>query len=381
MKHNDEQNERLEKMLHEFPDIKDKKKKAEYYRQLPEESPQQRNSRPRWLVPGLASIMVLLILAIVVPFSLYSMQDGALNTPESFTENQTLTQDNHESSSSPENFPADIRQGDVGQTSEQLTSMLVEEITNEMKPLAVADKNAQHIVPLTMIATEEGEENQTINAEQLGLSKSFLENIDISINKEAREARVTFPNDFTVSGGNAMTTTIVNSIKWAVEPYDIDNILLQTEEGAPVSLGSYGNVTSLSTIKEESFIFKVLESASKDTFFFVPISITQGLSISDALEELKKDEENPQVKSPIPSEVKIQSSHEEGRRLVIELNNPKHFDKQEMLTGIESILITARHFGYDQVVFENTSIGKLGPYQLNESIETPKGLNPIPADQ
>ncbi|UOQ93617.1 hypothetical protein MUO14_00985 [Halobacillus shinanisalinarum] len=381
MKHNDEQNNRLEKMLHELPEIKDKKTKAEYDRQIPEENSQQRNSRPRWLMPGLASIMALLILAVVVPFSFYTMQDGALETPESTTENQTLTRGNHEGSNSPEKLPAEGSQGDMASTSEQLNSMLVEEITNEMEPLAVADRNAQHIVPLMVMENGKGEEKKTVNADKLGLSESFLKDIDISINKDANKASVIFPNDFTVSGGSAMITKIVDSIKWAVEPYNIDNISLQTEDGAPVSLGSYGEVTSLSSIKEGSFIFKVLKPSSKDTSFFVPISITKGLSISDALKELKKDEENPEVNAPIPSEVKIQSSREEGDKLVVELNDPKHVEKQEMLTGVESILITARHFGYNQVIFENTSVGKLGPYELNGSIETPKGLNPVPADE
>ncbi|WP_163526261.1 GerMN domain-containing protein [Halobacillus ihumii] len=379
MKHNDKQDTRIEKMLHELPQIDDTKSKDDYYRLITADSNQQSSRRPRWLFPGIASVIAVLILAVVVPFSYYSMKEGAVDHPQS-AEHQNLKLEKSEGSSSGNDLPLKTNQQSSDQTVHELKSMVVEEISSNMKPLAAVDQSVQHIVPLTVVSEENEREGSNINTEQLGLSENILENITISIDENDEKAQVTFPNNFSVSG-NAMSTSIVNSIKWSVEPYNVENISIQTEDGSPVSLGSYGKVSSLSVIEEGSFIFKVFKPSSSDSSFFVPISIKNESTISTALKELKKDEKDPEVDSPLPPEVTIQSAHEEGNELIVELNNPKSVDKQQMLTAIESILMTAQHFGYDRVEFENTSIGKLGPYELSKTVETPKALNPVPAEE
>ncbi|MFD2925842.1 GerMN domain-containing protein [Halobacillus naozhouensis] len=378
MKHNDEQVKRVEKMLHELPQIKDTKNKDEYYRLVHDNSKQQPAKRQRWLLPGIASVIAVLILAIVVPFSYYSMKEGAVDHPQP-ADQQSLKLNMFDSSSNGKDLPAKANQEASRQTGHELKSMVVEDISNNMKPLAAVDQSVQHIVPLTVVSEGNGQEGSTINTEKLGLSENILENITISIDENEKEAQVTFPDNFSVSG-NAMSTSIVNSIKWSVEPYNIEKISVQTEDGSPVSLGSYGNVSSLSAIEEGSYIFKVLKPASADTSFFVPISINGESTISTALKELKEEEKKPNVDSPLPPEVTVQSTHEEGKELIVELNDPQSVNKQQMLTAIEAILITAQHFGYDRVEFENTSIGKLGPYELNKAVETPKALNPVSAN-
>ncbi|WP_079530160.1 GerMN domain-containing protein [Halobacillus hunanensis] len=376
MKHNDEQDSRIEKMLHELPQIKDTKSKDDYYRLITNDSNQNSSGRPRWLFPGIASVIAVLILAVVVPFSYYSVKEGAIDQPQS-AEQHNFKLEKSKSFSSGNDLSLKTNQES---TAHELQSMVVEDISSNMKPLAAVDQSVQHIVPLTVVSEKNEREGSNINTEQLGLSENILENITISIDENEDKAQVTFPNNFSVSG-NAMSTSIVNSIKWSVEPYNVEEISIQTEDGSQVSLGSYGKLSSLSVIEEGSFIFKVFKPSSSDTSFFVPVSIKNESTISTALKELKKDEKDPKVDSPLPPEVTVQSAHEEGNELIVELNHPESVDKQKMLTAIESILMTAQHFGYDRVEFENTSIGKLGPYELSKTVETPKGLNPVPAEE
>lgn len=80
----------------------------------------------------------------------------------------------------------------------------------------------------------------------------------------------------------------------------------------------------------------------------------------------------------IPDDIDFSVESDDESTLHLSYSGPSDIqDLQEITVMIESILMTAKAYGYESVDFENMPIEKVGNYPFSETIEVPIAVNPI----
>lgn len=112
--------------------------------------------------------------------------------------------------------------------------------------------------------------------------------------------------------------------------------------------------------------------------YFVPILQDETASISEAINTLKTAIPESDIEGTIPSEIdfRIDANHQD--ELILEYRGNGNLEENDFtVTMVESILLTAKSYGYQAVLFQNMPFDKTGMYQLSKAIDVPIGVNPV----
>ncbi|KHE73298.1 hypothetical protein LD39_00005 [Halobacillus sp. BBL2006] len=170
---------------------------------------------------------------------------------------------------------------------------------------------------------------------------------------------------------------LVESIRWKVEPFEVEKIKLKSESDSDVTIGPYGELKEVPAIKDGEYYYQSYHPPSSRTRLLAPIKANGNISIKEALMEMKEDKNLEFISPAVSDHVHFQSISEEGERLNIKLTHGEWKDEQEVLTTVDSILMTARQFGFEEVVFNGVQFQPFPAYDLSEPIKVPEQINSI----
>lgn len=112
--------------------------------------------------------------------------------------------------------------------------------------------------------------------------------------------------------------------------------------------------------------------------YFVPISRDEATPISKAINTLKTAIPESDIRNTIPAEVDFRIDADHPDELLLEyIGNEDVEESSFTVTMIESILLTAKSYGYESVLFQAMPIDEVGMYQFFKAIDVPIGVNPI----
>ena len=255
---------------------------------------------------------------------------------------------------------------------------------NNYFTLAIPTKNNQYYVPLTFII-EKGsiedsivallEETEKIDEASLGLSEFFPIGADLSYKSESETIMIDLSES---TYRNVSDKILWNVLQETFKYQQIEQLRYALEGEVGVEFPHIGYLENEMVNKysqKATMIYQFNESSPR---FFVS-SFNSSSTIEEAFEIMKTTDnpEDPTVFPTIPTDWGYE---------IIEDDSLLHirFDEETELndsithqTALEAILLTARDFGYEKVLFGYDGLSKIGTIDLNRELEVPLAPNVI----
>ncbi|WLD93642.1 hypothetical protein [Alkalihalobacillus sp. AL-G] len=391
--------------LKDFPKMKDRQSKEELYEKMEQKrsrsKPKQRRLR---FMPVLAAACVLFIAAIISPAIL---KDTVLSPPpgeEAGVENHGST--DHEQSS--------LKKADEPQQAETLLAPESDPLSTEntietrsyegdmvfypgvqdvpagkqVVTLYYPDSEAMGTVPLSTFVDKSLTRVESINTalnkiqpEKYGVSENIILALkDIKLTEVQEENALVVdlaPNSVQGSTGVQM---FLETIQYTAYESGYDIIKLQTNGVAGYDLPHMGSYKQLDVEAPEKGVSALL--SENGTYL-----LTNGIklngenkpeSLEEALQLMKQNNDGFGYHETIQRNVFIKKVSENGTTAVIEFSKGSEFKENLLYQAmIESMLLTAEQFGYENVQFVNTNFERIGPYNLTEPITVLKAPNVV----
>ncbi|WP_174613633.1 hypothetical protein [Virgibacillus ihumii] len=387
MKSRDNDEKQITDSLKQMPVVKDKRKKDELYKQISSslKEPQRvQASRKIPLVPIFSIVAVLTILLISVPF-LMNEDNFLTNNSHDEAKMEKAVSDNRTNTGQmkpgkeSDFSAAQSNKKNMLRMDKNFQSHVVRSIkdTNSIVYGAVANQQAQFIIPLTFIVSETEDLSKQYNkigsylkGKKRPPGDYMLAGAMFEMNRANGTVLVGLPKGFSLNSG-AEANMFSKTVQSMFGPLQFDKAVFTRK----VNLGPIGSVKALKINGIQNKAYKLYDPAQSERNFLVPVNMENKREITGAFEEMKQSEEEFHLQRTIPENIQI-STHQKGESLQLTFaeNIPRN---QESLTMIESILMTAKSFGYKQVEFKNTGVHMIGPYQLTDPLNVPAGVNPI----
>ncbi|WP_077326748.1 hypothetical protein [Virgibacillus siamensis] len=386
MKSRDNDDKQITDSLKKMPGIKNNWDKDELYRKISSrlnENTGRQTSRNGKLIPLFSVLMVLAIVLISVPIlleknhlstnslheqshpeiSVSDKQQGAANNQSGKQESASTTQ-----------HQANTLRKDKAFQSHVITS------TTDSETIvrgAIADKQAQFIIPVTFIFPE------TISADQryqlmddyltgklVKAGTYMLHDATFQVNPSKSTVVLNMPDSFSIQ-----SSTEANMFTRTIQTMFGTNGIEKAVFTQKISLGPIGTVKELKVSQERKAAYKLYKPGHSGRSFLVPVTLDKGNGIKSAINKMKQNRKKFNIYSTIPDVVEVSV---QGNNRVLEVTFSGDLKQnQENLTMIEAILMTAGSYGFEQVQFQNTGIQLLGVYNLSEPINVPTGANPV----
>ncbi|UFT97660.1 hypothetical protein KO561_10535 [Radiobacillus kanasensis] len=385
--------ERLEELLSNMPTVTDKQSKEELYRKLqvnqPRSNTAHKPARKPWLVPTFASVSLLLLLILIVP-SLMTNHDGSYESMNSKSSSSDSTKESMELAKEESQGKMDVAESNDNALMEQSSnaeppqSMLIQEVPEQVSlvHLAAVDPNMQLIIPLTLIDSTNPEVDEVYYnkmdnyiEEEFGLEEFPFQGITFDLSLDQQQVQLNIPQDYSLPPGGAVQGMFQNVLSAMFEPYGVTKINLNGK----TNLGEMGNVPSLEVLDTlKNTPYKVYRYQEGTPSFFVPIYYEPHPNLQSALKSMRSEGTNFNLKAPIPEDISFEIQADQQQVTITFAHGESIPPNQSTLTMLESMLLTAKSFGYETVQFLDLPFEQLGPYDLTRSIPVPIGVNPKP---
>ena len=120
---------------------------------------------------------------------------------------------------------------------------------------------------------------------------------------------------------------------------------------------------------------------SQDGPTFLVLSQHEYKDVQEALEAMKTaPDQDPEsrIEASVPSTIEISDLQKKDELLRIVLSSKSNLENtNEIIFALEAMMMTAKEFGFKQVVFETSQRGNIGNVPLNEVVQVPFAPNPI----
>jgi len=249
--------------------------------------------------------------------------------------------------------------------------------------LGLPDEQAQVFVPVSVIVKEvEGknwleqynEIQNLINEEELGFSENYPLQANLFLDNQGN-VNIDLYKNHSYSYGLTTETFLLKSIE-VLRYINVKEIFLLENSVPGAYLSHIGDVNHFYTLNPEPknayFIFETNEKK-----YLCPSNISVN-TINEALMKMKKEVPVDNLLPSIPNNISFTINSSDPSKLIIS------FDKGTILKEtienrimIDAILLTAKDFGYQYVLFENINLDSIGPYDFSEAIKVPISPNLI----
>ena len=376
-----QQENELEILLRKLPKIEDNRSVNRIFTSL--EFAERRKKRFHW-TPLLASAVAIFIVSIIASSFIFGNNSN--------DENFSMSQDSEIARNEME--IADKDSTDQNQSGAQS----VKEIHNENKlmyslyntdlmdnnyfTLAIPTKSNRYYVPLTFLI-EKGsiedsivallEEAKNIDEASLGLSEFFPLGAELFYKSESKTVMIDLSES---TYHNVSDKILLNVFQETFKYQQIEQLryALEGEIGVEFPyIGYLENEMVNKYTQKATMIYQFDESSPR---FFVS-SFNSSSTIEEAFEIMKTTDnpEDPTVFPTIPSDW-VYEIIEEDSLLHIKFDEETELnDSITHQTALEAILLTARDFGYEKVLFGYNGLSKIGTIELNKELEVPIAPN------
>ncbi|WP_186577841.1 hypothetical protein [Aquibacillus kalidii] len=404
MARNDE--DLLEKKLKQLPQFRDDQSKEELYqkisRQVERESPRNKIRR-QWLVPTMASAFGIVLLVLIVKGSFIDMQYSQEESSSGMEESALSDEANMKRSTKDELITGEqeLNQS-LDKSSKEDSTVLMKALNSKAAydnnanvafiPVAALTNSAQYIVPISIVdptSTKKevlGEYYNSINAkikefgnssvaieEELGISLFPFEGITFNLNQDEQVVQLSFDEGYQMPGGSSIQGLFDPILSIMFSPQNIKQaILTNVKEG---QLGNMGVIEEIQLDPLNNYAYKIYRPKSNMGYeYLVPTQKVD--TLDEAFAQMRISEPEFEVYASIPEETDLHVTTEK-EQISFSFSNASIFgNDQTTLDMIDSLLLTAKSFGYRTVRFE-LPFEKLGPYNLTKAIEVPDGANPF----
>ncbi|MBY0096510.1 negative regulator of sigma-X activity [Mesobacillus maritimus] len=378
----------LEDLLRELPKVNDNRHPREIYRNISRNKEKRRRSLPTWLIPGVATGIVLLLIFILSP-----QLTGIHDTASDNSRNDSSTSIENKSTDSEYGAKKlEISEGNDQQINE-LTAMLVEEPSAvypedlnvyQAFTIAIPDPNALLTVPVTVLIEKMEEKTwfelfeemmPKLTEEKWGLAEYFPLDVNLSYDQASETVLVDVPANHQYGHGSAAETMFTKTLQESFPNEKVKTIKFTTEGKKGIVLGNYGEIYELQTEEYQNRAYYFTYLGSNPRPYMVP-SEQKFASIMEAYSAMEKDEAELGLQASIPTGIKMDftTAEDDAQTLIIKVAEESALDNQ-FLYNFEAIMLTAKSFGYDKIRVEGQGIEQIGPFSLTEDVLLPVGPN------
>ncbi|GAA5415402.1 anti-sigma-X factor RsiX [Paraliobacillus ryukyuensis] len=388
----------IEKKLTEMPLIQDKQSKEVFFRKVEQQMDKAPKHRwRRWMLPSLTGLIALVLLFLIVQHTIeqplqiteQSNESDMSVRMDSSAEKQTVSEES--SFSGEDNVTLnDVESEEVVIPNFNPTdqSMIHYKQTDQehLFTIVASDKSASYAIPITLVdpsSTDNPNDyynriNSFLPVERqvsYGIETFPFDDIVFEINHERTEATMTVPENYSFPEGSSIAHLFRRMLSLMFQSYEIDEVIVQTQNGNPVKLGSYGEITKLDLLALEQQTYKIYQYEKKQPML-VPTQTSE--SIEQALKAMQEEEPTANIIAPIPKDAEFQLTKTENNLNITFSKGNSLGDNKQTSQMIESILMTAKAFNYDTVVIDLPYKGdKVGNYKMKAKILVPDGVNAI----
>ncbi|MCA1022710.1 hypothetical protein [Halobacillus litoralis] len=354
----------VEEQLSQLPSLKDHQSRDVLYQAVNKKLERTEKRMPSWMGPGAAVCALLVVLAVFIP--VFLSQNQEMNT-------QPSEQTRDEPARSFENPEMENSAGPSaeGEASDDRGAPLTAITEDEWFTFAYPGRNAEVVIP---VFTHDEVPFTKETAEENGLSERLLQNIEIAVNEEEKNAEVTFPDEFNPAG-SAYVQMLMESIRWELYGEEVQTIDLNRTSHDEVPMGNYGDVDRLTPIGEGEYIFKLYQYNEQSSFYLAPVPVTGHPSLEEALKMMKEEGGGTYTVPSVPAHVEFSLVEVEDGHVKLDISHKEWKGEREVTRMLDAISATARQFGMSRVTFHGIKQEESGGYDLTKPVDLPGPFN------
>lgn len=389
MKKSEWSDKQLEELLRQMPKIKDNRHPRDIYQNI---SLKSKRKRPSWLIPVAATAAALLLIILLVPklmvgtnLSFESAEDKSIVAEKSSdAENKASTlmkkdeavQDNGETAA----VPKIMMQGGY-------KTALYDYEVGDQKVLTywIPDPMGQILVPISTTVNKVENKDwlslfnqfmEQLTEEEWGLTDYYPLNATISYESADNSIVVDVPANHTYGQGSTNEKIFLAVLESDfLSNSNVNKIWLKTNGQPGIEFGNTGVLDELYISANRNRAYFLYYPDGSDIPLMAPIN-NEHTDIQSALEAMKTDQSELGLKASLGSSFSFKEVDVKDDKLVITFDDhTKIADDLPTLYSFEAILLTAKEFGLQSVVFMNSPISQLGPFDLTQEIKVPIGAN------
>ncbi|TYO72967.1 hypothetical protein [Rossellomorea marisflavi] len=369
MKQSDWNDRDIEKLVKKLPKINDGRKPESIYASIREQGEKQRHRKGKRIIPGLVAVAAIMIFTLLSPALLQqspveesrSEQGASMMDESKDLKADKAVSEKKERFSLYENMVEDAEVYTFGLISPEGVPVPV----SVTKDLSDGEEWIDGYAQLAKLIPEE----------ELGMEE-FVPLEGTASKGYGDDINFTLKEDQPYTGNSAMEYAFYYSLFYSFQGMGFDQVRLEDENGNAPQFSGYGVLKKIELPKNAKQAFFTYSPNGLD-HFLVPDNLEYE-DLDSAVTSMNESE-SEFYESTIPEGLNVRVV-EKGAYPIISFMNEVHLEnmeESEALELIESLLLTARSFGYKQVMFENISEEEWGGFSFNAPIETPIAPNRI----
>ena len=379
----------MESLLKQLPKVSDQRSPNEIYQSIV--SKRKKTKIPNWLLPGLASCAVLVLVVILSP-SLLNFRESVNDHPATefnsspdaskrlgVKEANTLDHQQEKSAENQINY-------DSFSGTENPTAVYSTDVEGHLAlTYAIPDKNAQVTVPITVLIEkttyktwfEQFEETMLkLTEEEWGLADYFPLNADLRYDQASETVYIDVPADHRYGFGSTAETMFLDTLQDSFPIDKVKKVIFTTEGKKGIHLGDYGNIIEMELdSKSHNLAYFIYDPQNTDRPYLVPTEDSFS-SLEGAFSEMEQDQTEHGLKASLPKGIHLDILNESENGETLELYISDEVKEQkDFLYSLEAIMLTAKSFGYSKLRVKTEGIKQVGPFSLDEEIPLPVAPN------
>lgn len=440
-KHYSEEN--LQNLLKNMPKVEDQQTSDELYEKISsrmnaEETPKTPFYKQPWLVTSVSAAAVLIFA--IITFSW--LMDGTYNTADqnsesandhtnmerkieehkgnadgsaqegeagTFSEGESSDEASEEGqpgiSSVPENNSSEDRLPDSSDNAEggaNDNSITKQEIGGQMfidesyvffdRPhdkfatIALTGVNSSSLIPVTIIAPPNwgsvdevyNSISRSVHAKDWGVQEYAFKDVTFHLEKDQNTVTANFPEGYQLPQGELEEQNFINALKEMFRPHEIKTINVQRNGERGLTFENMGELEEITIEPLNGRAYLMYKNGEQQPGFLSPVTLEEQ-TIETAFKVMQEGVSTDYLIPVIPEGVSFTSIEKQDNRLELTFNNGADLGG-DPIKVIESILVTAKSFGFTEVKFHNAPKQKYGygNYQMDKTIPVPDLINPKP---
>lgn len=417
--------EQLEKLLRQMPRVKDDRDPKQIYREVHVGL----NKKPRSfnVMPALALTAAVLIFAIISPLFLQNMNssnssmdqaarnsDGAsiMESPErddsgdsekgeavgiqSIGKEESLEKENMDAMDDAEESDTDDMKALTAEQPTFVVSSVMEEtenvITIGVSARDAMSKDGAFSFPISVVVPKTDEASYIndlekiryeLDYDKLGLSVPLLNDGAVITAAEAEDGTKKAMIEVGSLYRGYSSTESFTFADQVAETFRLHFTTVEyTNNGSSKNVEMLGNVKNgpedLQKLRKKAYL---KYKGGQDGPTFLVLSQQDYVDVQEALKAMKTapdQDSKSRIEASVPKTIEITSLQAEGDLVKIVLSSASILENtEETIFALEAMMMTAKEFGFKQVVFETAQSGSIGNVPLNEAVEVPLAPNPI----
>ncbi|MED3624890.1 hypothetical protein [Neobacillus thermocopriae] len=389
MKKSEWSDKELIEILKEMPKVKDYRDPRDIYQNL---SPKKRRTF-LWLLPGIASVAALFLLFLIASNIIDNNQHSLEKLKEDTTSSRELARENQGTGNGINNAGILKDQSETPKTKVTKETSFQTAVYGDNNlqdgkvlifwiPDGVQDQN---LIPVATIVNTEKNKNwlslfnenmARLKEKEWGLSDYYPLNASLRLDKSERKVIVDVPDDHTYGQGSKQETLFINMLKRNISSNsEVKQIKFTTNGKSGIELGNYGVVEEIDIKDEKKHAYFFYYPEGSNIPFLVP-SPSVYKDINTAFDAMTGDIEEYRLERSLVPSFAINHVSIVDKKLLLTLNdNTKLKDDQMTVWSLEAVLLTAKEFGFEQVLVTNPPISNIGSFDLTREINVPLAPN------